>query len=328
VEVFAMRDAVAVASAASLPPSLAEGRPGPTARLIGFLDPVEDFNFRHFRMRHMAAELLRSGLTPGAEGPDFDLPSTDGTHVRLRDLRGQPVLLHFISYTCPVTRGGMSTMRELHRLYGDRVRIVEVLVRQAHPGERHGAYRSFEDKLDDAGGYVREEHVPWPVLTDDLLGTVQRAYGGLAAAAYLIDARGIVAFCGTWGQAPALREAIDDLLSREGEGAPAGKGIDRRPHLAAAIVAGQGGPVRGGRQALIDLELGFPGGNILMTVGRIARPVLAPLALRTTPLPTRTRACLLLGLVGAGAGAALALRRCRRTRERHVDGDVGVQGEG
>ena len=31
-------------------------------------------------------------------------------------------------------------MRELHRLYGDRVRILEVLVRQAHPGERHSAY--------------------------------------------------------------------------------------------------------------------------------------------------------------------------------------------
>jgi hypothetical protein len=84
-------------------------------------------------------------------------------------------------------------MRELHRLYGERVRIVELLVRQAHPGERHGAYGSYEDKLGDASSYLQEEHVPWPVLSDDLMGTVQRAYGGLAAAVYLIDSRGIIA---------------------------------------------------------------------------------------------------------------------------------------
>ena len=95
----------------------------------------------------MVAELLRTGLAPGCEAPDFELPSTAGETVRLSDLRGKPVLLHFVSYTCPVTRGGVYTMRELHRLYGDRVQFVEVLVRQAHPGERHGAYRSYEKKL-------------------------------------------------------------------------------------------------------------------------------------------------------------------------------------
>jgi hypothetical protein len=148
------------------------------------------------------------------------------------------------------------TGEEIYRLYGEHVRIIEVLVRQAHPGERHGAYRSDEAKLDDARAYQREERIPWPVLIDDLAGTVQRAYGGLAAAVYLIDSRGIVSFCGVWGQSPALRVAIDDLLARDGTGSPAGKGTDRRPHLAAAIVAGQRGPVRGGRQALVDGVLG------------------------------------------------------------------------
>ena len=243
----------------------------------------------------MVAELLRTGLAPGCEAPDFELPSTGGTQVRLSDLRGKPVLLHFVSYTCPVTRGGVYTMRELQRLYGERAQFVEVLVRQAHPGERHGAYRSYGKKVEEACSYQDEEGIPWPVLIDDLAGTVQCAYGGLAAAVYLIDSQGTIAFCGTWGQAPALRHAIDDLLARDGTGAPAGKGTDRRPHLAAAIVAGQGGPIRGGRRALIDLELGFPGAMILMTIGRAARPVLAPLALRTTPLPNRTRAALLVG---------------------------------
>ena len=74
-----------------------------SARLVDRLDPPRDFNFRHFRPRHMAAELLRTvradGVRPGNEAPDFDLDTTDGGRLRLRDLRGQPVLLHFGSYT-------------------------------------------------------------------------------------------------------------------------------------------------------------------------------------------------------------------------------------
>lgn len=268
--------------------------------MIDRLDPARDLNFGHFRARHMVAELLRTGLPPGGEAPDFELPSTDGARVRLSGLRGKPFVLHFVSYTCPVTRGGVYTMRELHRLYGERVQFVEVLVRQAHPGERHGAYRSDQEKLDDARLLKHEEHLPWPVLIDDLAGTVQLAYGGLAAAVYLIDGHGTIVFCGTWGHSPALRLAIDEILADDSAGSTVGKSVDRRPHLAAAIVAGQRGPIRGGRQSLIDLELGFPGAMGLMLVGRAARPVLAPLALRTTPVPNAVRAALLAGLVVAG----------------------------
>jgi hypothetical protein len=67
------------------------------------LDPPEDFNFRHFRMRHMAAELLRTarcdGVAPGGDAPDFDLVTADGGRLGLRDLRGRPALVHFVSYT-------------------------------------------------------------------------------------------------------------------------------------------------------------------------------------------------------------------------------------
>jgi len=293
-----------------------DGADGLRTRTIDLLDPACDLNFRHFRARHMVAELLRTGLPPGGEAPDFELPSTDGRRVRLSGLRGKPVVLHFVSYTCPVTRGGVYTMRELHRLYGERVQFVEVLVRQAHPGELHGAYRSDQEKLDDARLLEDEEHLAGPVLIDDLAGTVQRAYGGLAAAVYLIDSRGAIVFCGTWGQSPALRRALDELLADDHHRSSGVRAVDRRPHLAAAIVAGQRGPIRGGRQSLIDLELGFPGAMALMLVGRVARPVLAPLALRTTPLPGPVRAALLAGLAGAGTAVWLYARSRSAARSR------------
>ena len=140
-----MQDPGLIVEAAAPPLSVDGEYPrGRSERLIDLLDPVEDFNFRHFRMRHMVAELLRVGLPPGCDAPEFELASTEGKRVRLSDLWGRPVLLHFVSYTCPVTRGGVSTMSELYRLYGEWVQFVEVVVRQAHPGERHGAYRSYK----------------------------------------------------------------------------------------------------------------------------------------------------------------------------------------
>jgi hypothetical protein len=76
---------------------------GRSAELVEWLDPADDFNFRHFRMRHMAAELLRTarcdGVLPGTEAPDFELDTTNGVRLRLSDLRGRPVLLHLVSYT-------------------------------------------------------------------------------------------------------------------------------------------------------------------------------------------------------------------------------------
>ena len=78
-------------------------------------------------------------------------------------------------------------------------------------------------------------------------------------------------------------------------------------------MAGQRGPIRGGRQSLIDLELGFPGAMALMTVGRVARPLLAPLALRTTPLPGKVRAALLAGLVGTALAVCSRVRASRRS---------------
>lgn len=61
------------------------------------------YNFEHFRLKHLVGDIQRSvsnaGIAPGELAPDFALPSTAGTVVRLSDLRGKPVLLHFGSYT-------------------------------------------------------------------------------------------------------------------------------------------------------------------------------------------------------------------------------------
>ena len=56
---------------------------------------------------------------------------------------------------------------------------------------------------------------------------------------------------------------------------------------------------------MLDYELGVPGSGTLTLLGNLGKPLLAPLTLRTTPLPTAAK----LGLgAGLAAGVALAVR--------------------
>lgn len=65
--------------------------------------PVYEYNFEHFRPRHLGydakATILEYGVNPGEEAPDFRLPRVGGGEFHLESYRGRPVLLHFGSFT-------------------------------------------------------------------------------------------------------------------------------------------------------------------------------------------------------------------------------------
>jgi hypothetical protein len=186
---------------------------------------------------------------------------------------------------------------------------LDVLVRQEHPGERRGPYRSYWQKMASAREYKHEEGIPWTVLVDDLAGTLHGIYGGNASPVYLIDTAGRVAFYSILTHPPTLKQAIDELLAKEGHGVVVG-GIDRAPHVFAALVDGWRGPRRGGVRAVLDYELAVPGAATLTYLGHLLKPLLAPLALRATPLPAPAKIALMAGaLTGAATLGAWSLRR-------------------
>jgi hypothetical protein len=202
-------------------------------------------------------------------------------------------------------------LKNLHAERGDSVHFVDVVVRQAHPGPGAPNYHSIEQKLEDGRRYRREQGVPWHILADDLEGTVHQTYGGLADPTYLIDADGKVAFYNMWTYAPALNEALDELLANGGRGVVHG-GVDRTPYLLPALIHGWPGIQKGLPQSLVDLEKSFPGTGVGTWVGYQLRPVLGSFAARTRPLSPAAR----VGLT-AGAAALLvfgAVRLARRAK--------------
>jgi len=71
--------------------------------VIGKKRRVAEYNYQHFWLKHFVTDLVHTahgaGVEPGSEAPDFDLEAVDGTRVRLSELRGRAVLLHFGSGT-------------------------------------------------------------------------------------------------------------------------------------------------------------------------------------------------------------------------------------
>ena len=59
--------------------------------------------YNHFRTKHYLLDaqgtVTSRGIQPGEMAPDFELPQAGGGSIRLSDLRGRPVLLHFGSYS-------------------------------------------------------------------------------------------------------------------------------------------------------------------------------------------------------------------------------------
>ena len=158
-------------------------------------------------------------------------------------------------------------------------------------------YRAFEEKLRGAERYRRDEGIAWPVLVDDLAGTVHQAYSTLADPSYLIDADGRVAYVSMWTGVPGLHRAIEALLEQGGRGVVAG-GLERSPHLGPPLTSGWRGLRRGLPQSYVDLELSLPTSATAILLGYGLRPLLAPLTQRAEPLPPAARAALTAGAIG------------------------------
>ena len=191
------------------------------------------------------------------------------------------------------------------------MQFFEILVRQSHPGPAVPHYSNFEQKRREAEAWKSEGSVPYPVLIDDVDGTVHQVYGGMSDPSYLIDSNGKVAFYCMWTHAPSLYEAIEALLNNR---PVPHDGIDKGVHLAAAMTNGWPALRKGLPQSVIDLETSFPTSSAGPWLGYQMKALLAPLTLRAEPLPPHVKNSLRVAGVAVLAFAVFSLfRRPSRT---------------
>lgn len=229
---------------------------------------------RQYRYQRFTTNLLMRDLRfqtgvagPGDALPDFKLVTTGGDELTNRDLLGnRPLLFIFGSITCPMTASAMPFLKLLHSEFIDRVDLIMVNVREAHPGEHFGQPAIMAEKLEHARALKQLYEIPWTVTCDDIEGSLHRALDPKPNAAYLVNSDGIILFRSLWSSdRNAMRQA---LLS-----AVAGRTLDQpqSQRLFGPVVRAMGHVQevmgRAGPRAVIDLwRAGMP----MALAGRVA----------------------------------------------------------
>ena len=135
--------------------------------------------WRHrFARPEQHADGIDVGLRIGERAPDFDLLSLDGSHVKLSDLQGQPVLLNFWATWCTPCGVEMPWLVAIDQQY--RVQGLRVI----------GVSMDDSDATQKVAAFAKGKGVKYPVA----LGTPSTAdaYGGVRfmPQSFFIDAEG------------------------------------------------------------------------------------------------------------------------------------------
>jgi hypothetical protein len=207
------------------------------------------YNYRHFKARDYEFE---REVGPGVgDSLDFEARNLEGRVVQLSDLRGRPVVLETGSVTCGIYADKVDCWRKI-AARSPEASFVLLYVREAHPGGRTGAHRSWQEKR-EAAGQLAVEWGEWrEIWVDDLDGTAHRMMGSLPVMMYVLNAEGRIALRANWSDPDAAGQALDCL--RRGND-PAGVVVqDSLPNPLIALR----GLFKGGWRAVWDFALAVP----------------------------------------------------------------------
>jgi thiol-disulfide isomerase/thioredoxin len=121
--------------------------------------------FAGVRMAHRnSASVPGKGQLIGNAAPDFELPTLDGSNLKLSDLRGKAVLLNFWATYCGPCKVEMPWFVELQKEYGPQgFQIVGVAMDDA--------------SKEDIAKFAKEMGVNYPILLGK--DSVADSYGGV-----------------------------------------------------------------------------------------------------------------------------------------------------
>lgn len=188
------------------------------------ISDVSDYRYETFRAGLLMndARFSSGALRPGQLLPDQRLIQPDGEETSLRTVAaGRPIVLVTGSLTCPLSISSLPLFTELNRTYGDRVAFAFIYTREAHPGENVRQPASLAEKRKHARQLQEMHGVEWPVLVDDLDGTVHRMLDTKQNSLHIADASGRIVFRALFAGDSRVGEAIaavaDEDLPRKSQ---------------------------------------------------------------------------------------------------------------
>lgn len=154
---------------------------------------------------------------PGDAVPPFDLELVGGGRFRSADIsKTGPLLLVFGSITCPMTDNGAIGLNDLFRIYGMKIKIVMVNVREAHPGKAFPQPETMKEKVFHAEKLKALHGFEFDVAIDDLDGGLHNALGPKPNSAYIIGKEGVILFRAHWAnETEALAVALREVSNGE-----------------------------------------------------------------------------------------------------------------
>lgn len=253
---------------------------------------ADSYRFEHFNFRLMLQDLRfsRGSLRAGDQLPDATLMTLDGKEISLRELAAhRPTVLVTGSPSCPLTAGSLPNLNRLASRFGDSVQFVLVQVREAHPGAELNQPLTQQEKRERAQLMREVMGVRWPVLVDDIDGSLHRMLDTMPNSLHIVGTDGTILYRALL----AGDAAVDDTI--------------------ASIVAGDR-PTRAESQSMLPMleSAGFIHDTLVRAgagaYGDVIKsaPPMAALALGTRLLPfvpKGTRGYALMTLLTAGAAA-------------------------
>ena len=170
--------------------------------------------FDHFRTSLLLKDMRfsKDSARPGDVLPDHRLTQVDGTEVSLRELAGdRPLVLVTGSLTCPITAASLPRLKDLEERFKGDLIFAFVYVREAHPGESIPQAHTLEEKREYARSLQEANGVSWPVLVDDLDGTLHRALDTSPNSVHVVGADGRVLYRALFADDPATHQALEAI---------------------------------------------------------------------------------------------------------------------
>ncbi|MFQ5635372.1 MAG: deiodinase-like protein [Gammaproteobacteria bacterium] len=124
--------------------------------------------------------------------------------ISLSDFRGRNLALVFGSYTCPIYRGQIERLNEIHADLRDRLAFLLIYISEAHPEDGWKVdINHTQDVVYDqptatgeraavAAVCVARHDIRMPIALDDMDDSINHAYSASPERLYLVDGEGIV----------------------------------------------------------------------------------------------------------------------------------------